>query len=82
MNVKRFTSIMIIRIRLDSMFFIQRHRIGVSREEEGYVYINFAVGKIDLSETKVRNIKIMPILMLGHVARCLFSITSMRMGSG
>ena len=43
---------------------------------------NFVVGKRDLSKTKVRNIKIIPMLMLGGVARCLFNLTLMRMRSG
>jgi len=46
---------------------------------EGYVCVNFVVRKRDSSKTKVKNIKITRMLMLGQVARHLFSFTLMKM---
>jgi len=63
-NVKHFTFTMIMRIRLDLVFFIQRHTAGVSRKDEGYVCVNFVIRKRDSSKTKVRSIKITQMFML------------------
>ena len=51
----------------DLLFDIQARAIDVSPKKEGYVCVNFVVRKRDSSKTKVRNIKITQMWMLGQV---------------
>jgi len=64
------------------VFNIQGYATNGNLEEEGYACINFVVEKRDSSKTKVRNIKTIPMWMLGYVIRHLFSFTLMKMASG
>jgi len=48
-------------IKLDLVFDIQGRATYASLKEEGYAYINFVVGKMNSSKTKVINIKTMPM---------------------
>ena len=82
MNVKRFISVIITRIRLGLVFVIHGHVTDISRKEKGHVCVNFVVGKRNSSKTKVRSIRSTPMWMLGLVARHLFSFTFMKKGSG
>jgi len=80
--MKCFISIMTMRIRWDLVLVIRECTIGVSRKGKGYVSINFVARKMDSSKTKVRNIKITRMMMLGQVAKHLFNFTLTKMGSG